>query len=203
MYTTCVAQAVHTKYCTGTSTACEPKHADLRTVSASSRLSMPKYCTSTVRTYKHKHKHKHSCTLRTTPRLPISYTVRVQVQHTSPSTWAYAQSVHRPGCSCQSQAVQAKTLSKNSAYVQAQAPMYTTYVAQAVHASTRTMCTPEHAGLRAIVASPRLFMPNHCTSGTSTVRTYKQSTHVYYVRRPDYPCHILYTHAYTYSQRVV
>ena len=67
VYTTCVAQAVHTKYCTGTSTACEPKHANLRTIGASSRLSVPEHCTSTARTYKH----KHSCTLRTSPRLSM------------------------------------------------------------------------------------------------------------------------------------
>ena len=41
VYTTCVAQAIHDKYCTDTSTTCEPKHADLRTIRASPRLSIP------------------------------------------------------------------------------------------------------------------------------------------------------------------
>ena len=66
----CIAQAVHAKHCTST---------------------------STVRTYKH----KHSCTLRTPPRLSMPYTVHVHVQRAHPSTRAYAQSVHRPGCPCQ------------------------------------------------------------------------------------------------------
>ena len=41
VYTTCIAQSVHAKYCRGTSTACESKHAGHRTIGTSPRLSMP------------------------------------------------------------------------------------------------------------------------------------------------------------------
>ena len=90
-----------------------------------------KHCrsTSTVRTYKH----KHSCTLRTLPRLSIPYTVHVHVQRARPSTRAYAQSVYRLGCPCQ-------TLCTNmcSAYTQACGFSYIRRIAQTVHAECRT-----------------------------------------------------------------
>ena len=119
----------------------------------------------------------------------------VQAQCVRTSTSTHVHYVGRQGCPCRTlyvhkysvraqarrpthnrciaQAFHAKHCTKHSAYVQAQALMYTTYAAQTVRASTRTACTPKHAGLCTIGASPRLSMSNHCTTGTSTVRTYK------------------------------
>ena len=115
----------------------------------------------------------------------------VQAQCVRTSTSTHVHYVGRQGCPCRTlyvhkysvgaqarrpthnrciaQAFHAKHCTKRSAYVQAQALMYTTYAAQTVRASTRTACTPKHAGLCTIGASPRLFMSNHCTTGTSTV----------------------------------
>ena len=123
----CIAQAVHAKYCTGTSTACEPKHAGVRTIGASPRLSMPN-------------------------------TVRVLVQRVSPSTQAYAQSVHRSGGPCQ-----ILYGYKYSVRAQARGPTHDRCIAQVVYAKyctcTSTACEPKHAGLRTIGASPRLSIP--------------------------------------------
>ena len=169
----CIAQAVHAKYCTGTSTACKPKHAGLRTIGASPRLSMPNtvrilvqrvrpstrayaqsvhrpgcpcqilYGTSTAC----EPKHAGLRTIDASPRLSMPNTVRVEVQRVSPSTQAYARSVHRPGC-----------------------PYHKLYVYKySVQAQAR--------GLSTIGASPRLSMPNVAQA------QYAQSVH-----RPGCPC---------------
>ena len=156
MYTTCVAQAEHAIYCTGTSTACEPKHAGLRTIGELRRLSMP-------------------------------ITVRVQVQRTSPSTRAYARSVHRSGCSCRKLYVY-----KYSMRDQARGPKHNRCIAQAVHAKLRT------STVRTIGTSPKLFMPNtvriQVQRASPSTRAYGRSVH-----RPGCPWQMLY--GYRYSVR--
>ena len=99
MYTTYAPQSVYPTNCTCASTACEPKHAGLRTIGASPRLSMPNIAQAQcVRT----------CTLRTPPRLSIP----VHAQRAHSKARAYAQSVHRPCCPCQNaiQVVQAQCI---------------------------------------------------------------------------------------------
>ena len=208
----CITQACPCQYCTGTSTACEPKHAGLRTIGASPRLSMSntvrvqvqraspstqayarsvhgpgcprqtshkysthdrciaqtvhaKHCTSTVRM------------LDASPRESMPNTVRVQVQHASPSTRTYARLVHHPGCPCQ-----ILFRYKYSVRAQARGPTHDRCIAQTVHAINCTLqvqrASPSTQAYAEIGAPPRLSVPKHCTSNTSTVRRYKHK----------YPC---------------
>ena len=93
------------------------------------------------------------------------------------STSTHVHCVRRSGCSCQ-------TLYKYkySAYVQAQALMYTTYAARAVHVihctCTRTVGIPKHAGLRTITASLRLSMSNTVHVRVQCARPSMQATYV-------------------------
>ena len=124
-------------------------------------------------------------------------TVRVQVQRASPSTRAYARSVHHPGCPCQILYVY-----KYSVRAQAHGPTHDRCMTQAVYAinltCTSTACKPKHAGLSPIGASPRLSMPNtvrvHVQRASPSTRAYGRSVH-----RPGCSCRILY--GYKYSVR--
>ena len=89
--------------------------------------------------------HQYTCKLKP-PRTLNRYIAPVAHAKHCTSTNTCVHYVRFSGCPCQ-------TLYKykHSAYVQAQALMYTTYAAQAVHAihctCTRTVCAPKHAGL--------------------------------------------------------
>ena len=135
--------------------------------------------------------------------MPNTVRVALQVQRASPSTRTIARSVHHPGCPCQmrygykysvrahargheryiAQVVHAIKLYVYEYNVRAQTrgPEHNRYSCTC----TSTACEPKHVGLSTIGAdqytsrayeidaSPRLSMPKHCASGTSTVRTCK------------------------------
>ena len=223
VYTTCVAQAIHAKYCTGTSTACEFKHAGHRAIGASPRLAMPnavttcipqdihaKCCTgtSTVREFKHAD-HR---AIGVSPRL------------TMPNAIHY---VRRPGYPCQilygykfSVRVQACGPSRQRCIIpdaHAKCGKGTNTACEPTHAGTigaspspchknctctSAACELKHAGLSTIGASPRLFMPKHSASSTNTVRTCKHK-HSCILRTPPrlpMPYTVQCTHTRTHDE---
>ena len=193
VYTTCVAQAVHAKYCTGTSTACKPKHAGIRTIGASPRAIHAKSFVQAqcVRTTTSTHVHyvrRPGCPCH---KLYVyKYSVRVQARGLTHNR-CIAQAVHAKHCT----STVRKYKHKHSCTLRTPPRLSMSVHAQRARPSTRAYAKSVHR--------PGCPCQNTVQGVEAQCVRTSTSTHAYYVRRPGCPCHVRYMHAYTYSRRVV